>query len=106
MEEICVLGITSSPEDGLSAVQRRQICTVRRRETCSTPGTITNGYEDGNCSLIANVEDCEGGQIQNGRYEKQTDTIINNPSVGRNDDYNSNDTITTNINNDTNDKNN
>ena len=38
--------------------------------------------------MIANDEDCEGGQIQDSRYEKQTNTIINNSSVGSNNDYN------------------
>lgn len=53
--------------------------------------------------MIANTEDCDG-QIQDSRYEKQINTIINNSSVDRNNDYNSNDTTTTNTNNNTNDK--
>ncbi|CAG8600677.1 7466_t:CDS:2 [Paraglomus brasilianum] len=52
--------------------------TIETASCCSTPGTITNGYEDGSCNVIANDEDCEGGQIQDSRYEKQTNTIINN----------------------------
>ncbi|CAG8454790.1 10420_t:CDS:1 [Paraglomus occultum] len=77
--------------------------TIETASCCSTPGTITNSYEDGDCRMIANAEDCEG-QIQDSRYEKQINTIINNSSVGRNNDYNSNDTTTTNTGNNTNDK--